>query len=110
MNVFDKVFYREVNDQILKENYSNIKHETSSVNIESEKAKTEIEVEQAVSTLNLQPLRVWEKSLSHDEILQHFLIRGSSPERSKSEMAKRVRKLSKGKGFTKKEIIDIIVL
>ncbi len=47
---------------------------------------------------------------TYDEILQHFLIRGSSPERSKSEMAKRVRKLSKGKGFTKKEIIDIIRL
>jgi len=47
---------------------------------------------------------------SLEEVLQHFLVRGCSPEKAKTELAKRVRKMSKGKGFTKKEIIDIIRL
>jgi len=47
---------------------------------------------------------------SYEEVLQHFLLRGSSPERAKTELARRVRKMSKGKGLTKSEIIDIIRL
>ena len=45
---------------------------------------------------------------TYEEVLQHFLLRGSSPERSKTEMARRVKKMSRGKGFSKSEIIDII--
>ena len=45
---------------------------------------------------------------SMEEILQHFLLRGSSPEKARTELAKRVKKMSRGKGLTKSEIINII--
>mgnify|MGYP001473153189 CR=1 FL=1 len=47
---------------------------------------------------------------TYEEILQHFLLRGSSPDRSRTELAKRVKKMSKGKGLSKSEIIEIIRL
>lgn len=47
---------------------------------------------------------------TYEEILQHFLLRGASPEKSKTELSKRVKKMSQGKGLTKSEIIEIIRL
>ena len=45
-----------------------------------------------------------------EEVLDFFLLRGIPPEQSKTLLAQKVRKISRGKGLSKKEIIDIIRL
>lgn len=43
-----------------------------------------------------------------EEVLDFFLIRGSPPHECRTLLARKVRKISRGKDYTKKEIIEII--